>query len=73
MNVMNTRMILGLVLLFGGLVWVAFGIHATDAPLEKFVEAFTGSYSDKTQWSLIGGAAIAAAGAAFVFGSAVRR
>ena len=70
---MNSGTILGLSILVLGVVWLAFGLHATDAPLERLSETFTGRYSNDTQWALIGGAAIAAAGAALAIGSAVRR
>jgi len=70
---MNSGTILGITILVLGVVWLAFGLHATDAPLERLAETFTGRYSNDTQWALIGGAAIAAAGAALAIGSAVRR
>ena len=70
---MNSGTILGITILVLGVVWLAFGLHATDAPLERLSETFTGRYSNDTQWALIGGAAIAAAGAALAIGSAVRR
>ena len=70
---MNSGTILGLAILVLGVVWLAFGLHATDAPLERLSETFTGRYSNDTQWALIGGAAIAAAGAALAIGSAVVR
>jgi hypothetical protein len=70
---MNSGTILGIAILVLGVVWLAFGLHATDAPLERLSETFTGRYSNDTQWALIGGAAIAAAGAALAIGSAVRR
>ena len=70
---MNSGTILGLAILVLGVVWLAFGLHASDAPLERLSETFTGRYTNDTQWALIGGAAIAAAGAALAIGSAVRR
>ena len=70
---MNVQSAVGLALLVGGLVWLGFGIHAADAPLERFAEAFTGRYTQDTQWSLIGGAVLATAGAALAFGTLARR
>src|SRR5262245_12358017 len=70
---MNSGTILGIVILVLGIVWLAFGLHAADAPLERLSDAFTGRYTNDTQWALIGGAVIAAAGAALAIGSAVRR
>ena len=70
---MNSATVIGIAVLIVGVVWLAFGLHATDAPLERLSETFTGRYTGETQWALIGGAAVAAIGAALAIGSAVRR
>jgi hypothetical protein len=70
---MNAATIVGIVVLIAGIVWLAFGLNAADAPLERLSETFTGRYTGETQWALIGGAAVAAAGAALAIGSLARR
>ena len=56
--------ILGIVLLIAGLILVAFGLNATDSVADSVKENFTGRYTDKTMWYLIGGAVLAVAGGA---------
>ena len=70
---MNAATILGIAVLIAGVVWLAFGLNATDAPFERLSETFTGRYTNDTQWALIGGAAVIAAGAALAIGSLARR
>jgi hypothetical protein len=45
----------GIVLIILGIVLLAFGFNAADAPLEEMGEALTGRYSDETMAYLIGG------------------
>jgi hypothetical protein len=63
---MNSRKILGLVLLVVGAVLLYFGLQATDAPFEEARETLTGDYSDQTMLYLIGGAAAAVGGLAML-------
>jgi hypothetical protein len=63
---MNSRKILGLVLLAVGAVLLYFGLQATDAPLEEARETLTGDYSDRTMLYLICGAAAAVGGLAML-------
>ena len=63
---MNSRKILGLVLLAVGAVRLYFGLQATDAPLEEARETLTGDYSDRTMLYLICGAAAAVGGLAML-------
>lgn len=56
--------ILGIVLLVIGVALLAFGLNATDSVADTVKEGFTGRYTDKTMWYLIGGAALAIGGAA---------
>lgn len=66
---METKQIIGLVLLVLGAVLLYFGWQATDAPLEQASKGLTGEYSDRTMQYLIGGAVAAVAGIAlFVVG-----
>jgi hypothetical protein len=54
--------VLGVVALVAGAILLFFGLNASDAPVEQLNETFTGSYSDKTMWYLVGGAATACGG-----------
>lgn len=66
---MQTKAIIGLILLVVGGILLYFGLQATDAPLERAQETLTGDYSDRTMLYLVGGGAAAAAGLALlVFG-----
>lgn len=58
--------LIGIVLLVIGVVALAFGINAANAPVEEFSEALTGQYSDQTMLYLVGGAAAAIAGLVLV-------
>lgn len=64
---MKQAKFIGVVLLVAGLVFLYFGLNASDAPAEKLTEAFTGQYTDRTMLYLIGGAISAAAGAMMLF------
>lgn len=55
--------VLGLVLLVVGVILFAFGLNASDSVADSVKEGITGRYTDKTMWYLIGGAALAIAGA----------
>ncbi len=59
-----TPRILGIVLLVVGLIVIGFGLNATDSVADSVKENFTGRYTDKTMWYLVGGAALAVTGAA---------
>jgi hypothetical protein len=63
---MQSKRILGIVLLAVGAILLYFGFQATDAPLEQVRESITGDYSDQTMLYLIGGGAAAVAGLALL-------
>lgn len=63
---MSTR-ILGIVLLVVGIALVAFGFNASESVSDTISEGFTGRFTDKTMWYLIGGAALAIGGASMAF------
>ena len=63
---MSSRL-LGIILLVVGILLVAFGINASDSVSDSVSEGFTGRFTDKTMWYLIGGAALAIGGASLVF------
>lgn len=59
--------VLGIVLLVVGLLLVGFGLNATESVSDSVSEGFTGRFTDKTMWYLIGGAALAIGGLALAF------
>jgi len=59
---MAVSRVLGLIILAVGVVLLAFGIHASHAPLERVSDAVTGKYTDTTMWYLGGGAVAVLAG-----------
>jgi hypothetical protein len=61
-----------LVLLAGGLVLIAYGMDASGSVSSNFSQFFTGSPSNKAISLVVGGAVVAAMGAAgFLRGSSV--
>jgi hypothetical protein len=54
--------ILGIVVLVVGLILLAFGLNSTESAAESVKETFTGRYTDRTMWYLIGGVALALLG-----------
>jgi len=63
---MSSR-VLGIILLVVGILLVAFGLNASESVSDSISEGFTGRFTDKTMWYLIGGAALAIGGATMVF------
>lgn len=59
---MQPARLVGAVILVVGVILLGFGINATDAPVDQLSETFTGRYTDRTMWYLIGGGVLAAAG-----------
>jgi drug/metabolite transporter (DMT)-like permease len=59
---MHVARIIGIVLVVVGVILLVVGWQATDAPAEQITETFTGRYTDKTMWYLIGGVALAVLG-----------
>ena len=59
---MNPQRIFGLLLLVVGLVLLFFGLNATDSVADTLSEGFTGKYTDKTMWYIVGGAAMGLVG-----------
>lgn len=62
-----SQRLLGIILLVAGILLLAFGINASDSVADTLSEGFTGKFTDSTMWYLIGGAALAVAGAALAF------
>ncbi len=59
---MNSQRILGIALLVAGVILLVFGLQATDSVSESVKEGVTGTYTDKTTWFIVGGAAAAIIG-----------
>ncbi|MEP4468175.1 DUF3185 family protein [Marinobacter alexandrii] len=64
---MGSSKLVGVVLLVVGIALLFFGYQSTQSVGGQITETFTGQYTDKTMWFLIGGAAAAAAGAFLTF------
>lgn len=58
---------LGLVMLIVGIVLILFGLNASESVADTVSEGVTGRYTDTTMWYLIGGGALAVAGASLAF------
>jgi hypothetical protein len=69
---MRMSLAVGLALAVGGAMLLAMGLNATDAPAEQITEALTGRRSARTEWSIIGGAAMLVAGAVLAGAALVR-
>jgi hypothetical protein len=59
---MNRQWVVGIVLLFVGLVLVVAGLNASDSLADRWSNFFTGHYTDTTVWYLVGGGAAAIGG-----------
>lgn len=59
---MSSQRILGIALLVAGVILLVFGLQATDSVSESVKEGVTGTYTDKTTWFIVGGAAAAIIG-----------
>ena len=64
---MNSRRILGVILLVVGGGCFLFGLNATDSLTENVSEGLTGKYTDQTTWYLLFGLAMALLGLAMTF------
>ena len=53
---------LSLLLLAAGIVLLFFGMTATESIANAFSKLFTGEYTDRTVWLLIGGSVLTLAG-----------
>lgn len=67
---MGINQLIGIVALVLGAVLLGFGIHSTNAPVEKLSDTLLGHYSDVTMWYLAGGAGAGVGGVLLaLFGS----
>lgn len=70
---MNSNRLFGILLLVIGSILLYFGLNATESIGESVKEGLTGTYTAKTTWFLVGGAAAAVVGAALLLFSARTR
>ncbi len=54
---MPQKRIIGFVLLGVGIVLLIVGLNASDSPTDQISETFTGEYTDRTMYYIIGGIA----------------
>lgn len=59
---MNTQRLIGAALLVIGVILLIVGISSSDSLADQVSETFTGRYTDKTMWYIVGGAAAAVVG-----------
>jgi hypothetical protein len=59
--------LLGLALLVAGVVFIVYGINASNSVSSDVSRTFTGSPTNKTLWLLAGGVVAAIVGAAMTF------
>ena len=52
---MNSQRIVGIVLLVVGIVLFVMGMNASDSVADKVSDTFTGRFTDKTTWFIVGG------------------
>ena len=63
---MNSRAILGILLLIVGIVLFIVGVNASDSFADQWSEFFTGTFTDRTMWLMIGGGVVALVGLAML-------
>jgi hypothetical protein len=67
---MSPIRIVGLAILAIGIALLVFGVNASQSVGEQVVETFTGRFTERTTWQIIGGvAAIILGGALALFGA----
>jgi hypothetical protein len=69
---MVPQRITGLALLAVGIILFIFGLNASHGFTDSLKEDFTGTYTDKTMWLIIGGSALSLVGAGMAFFGAGR-
>ncbi|MCC5830950.1 MAG: DUF3185 family protein [Phycisphaeraceae bacterium] len=71
---MKAQHIFGILLLIVGVVLFIIGLNASDSLADQTSSFFTGHYTDRTVWYMVGGGLLALGGLAVViFGGAWRR
>lgn len=52
---MNPQRIVGIVLIVVGVILFIMGMNASDSIADKVSDTFTGKFTDKTTWYIVGG------------------
>ncbi len=52
---MSTQRIVGIIVLIIGIVLLVVGVNSSNSVVDQVSETFTGRFTDKTTWYLIGG------------------
>ncbi|HXE43467.1 MAG TPA: DUF3185 family protein [Candidatus Baltobacteraceae bacterium] len=58
---------IGLAMVAAGIVFIVYGIHASDSFSSSVSRTFTGNPTDKTMWFLVGGIAGVVLGGVLTF------
>ena len=63
---MNTQRMLGIVLLILGIVFLAIGMKSSNSVADQVSNTFSGRFTERTTWYIIGGIALGLLGLAMV-------
>jgi len=64
---MNPQRILGIVLLVLGVAFLIFGMNSSHSFADQLSNAFTGRFTDTTQWYIVGGIVSGIVGLSLLF------
>lgn len=64
---MNSIRVVGLMMLFAGIILFIFGISASQTVTEKVVESVSGRYTEHTMWYIIGGIVLMIGGSTLMY------
>lgn len=59
---MSTNRMIGVAVLVAGVVLLVIGMNASGSMADKMTNTFTGHYTDKTTWYIVGGMALGVLG-----------
>lgn len=63
---MNPQRIGGFILLVAGVILLVIGLNASDSVSDRMSNFFTGYYTDRTVWYMVGGGLMAIVGVGLV-------
>jgi len=61
---LNAQRIVGIVLVVLGVVLIVIGVNSSESIVDQVSETFTGRFTQKTMWYIVGGIAAAVLGLA---------
>lgn len=64
---MHPQRIVGIVLIVIGVALLVIGLNSSESVVDQVSETFTGRFTEKTTWYIIGGIALAVLGALMSF------